>query len=48
MTKQEIIKNIEEMNYSYNEETLEAYSFWREAVKKVPDFIVLYGGILWD
>ena len=39
MTKQEIIKNIEEMNYSYNEETVEAYSFWREAVKKVPEFV---------
>lgn len=39
MTKKEIIANIEAMNYYYNEETEESYSFWREAVKKVPEFV---------
>ena len=39
MTKKEIIDNIEAMNYYYNEETEESYSFWREAVKKVPEFV---------
>jgi hypothetical protein len=39
MTKKEIIANIEAMNYYYNEENEESYSFWREAVKKVSDFV---------
>jgi len=39
MTKKEIIANIEAMNYYYNEENEESYSFWREAVKKVPEFV---------
>ena len=39
MTKKEIIANIEAMNYYYNEENEESYSFWKEAVKKVPEFV---------
>jgi hypothetical protein len=39
MTKSQIIDNIEAMNYYYNEENEESYSFWREAVKKVPEFV---------
>lgn len=35
MTKKEIIANIEAMNYYYNEENEESYSFWKEAVKLV-------------
>ena len=39
MTKKDIIANIEAMNYYYNEENEESYSFWKEAVKKVPEFV---------
>ena len=39
MTKQDIIANIEEMDFSYNEETQESYEFWKEAVNKAPEFI---------
>jgi len=39
MTKKKIIQHIKEMNYYYNSETDEGFDFWKEAVKKVPEFI---------
>lgn len=39
MTKKQIIAEIEAMNYYYNSETEEGFEFWKEAVKKVPEFI---------
>ena len=35
----EIIQNIVEMNYCYNDESFESISFWEEAVSKVPEFV---------
>ena len=39
MTKKQIISEIEAVNYGYNSETEEGFKFWKEAVKKVPEFI---------
>ena len=39
MTGTEIIQNIVEMNYTYNENSCDSVSFWREAVLKVPEFV---------
>ena len=39
MTKAQIISEIESGNYYYNHEDQESYSFWKQAVKKVPEFV---------
>lgn len=39
MTKKQIIAEILSGNYYYNSETEEGFEFWKEAVKKVPEFI---------
>ncbi len=39
MTKKQIIAEIMSGDYYYNSETEEGFEFWKEAVKKVPEFI---------